>query len=105
MSIAAAVGMGPLAEAQDSEQSASTASSRSREPTFGGPDQVDNQIANDEASTSRIIRERLLDPYFAWKKNLQEKRGISLSVDYSAAYRRWNNNTGDDSAGVGIARF
>jgi len=59
-------------------QTESTSTS-GQQPKFGGPDQVDNQIANDEASTSRIVTERLLDPYFEWKKNLQEKRGLSLS--------------------------
>ena len=49
---------------------------------------VDNQIANDQASTSRIIKERLIDPYFSWKKRLQEKRGLAFSFDYSAAYLR-----------------
>ena len=87
------------------EQMGATESTAGQSPKFGGPDQVDNQIANDEASTSRIVTERLLDPYFDWKKNLQEKCGISLSVDYSAAYLSANNSSGEDSAGGGIARF
>ena len=71
---------GPAAAQNDSaavekEEVAESTSSSGQQPKFGGPDQVDNQIANDEASTSRIITERLLDPYFEWKKNLQEKRG------------------------------
>ncbi len=105
--VAAAQSESELTEEVGTTESESTESESTagQQPRFGGPDQVDNQIANDEASTSRIVTDRLLDLYFAWKKNLQEKRGISLSVDYSAAYLSGNNRVGDDSAGGGIARF
>ena len=97
-----------LAQSEDTEAAEDMGESDSgsqQRPRFGGPDQVDNQIANDQASTSRTIRERLLDPYFQWKEDLQEKRGLSLSVDYSAAYLSGNNSSGEDRAGGGIARF
>lgn len=105
-----AVGVHPVAAQSESEptEEASTTESvptSGQQPGFGSPDQVDNQIANDEASTSRIITSRLFDPYFAWKKKLQEERGLSLSVDYSAAYLSANESPGEDSAGGGIARF
>lgn len=31
---------------------------------FGSPDQVDNQIAEDKASISRVFERRLVKPYF-----------------------------------------
>ena len=67
--------------AQESEEvgATETESTAGQQPKFGGPDQVDNQIANDEASTSRIVTERLLDPYFEWKKNLAGEARTSHS--------------------------
>ncbi len=72
---------------------------------FGGPDQVDNQMEEDEASVSRVIEKRILGPYFDWKKGVQEKIGLSFSVDYSAAYLSASGEPDEDQAGSGIARF
>ena len=83
-----------VAPGSESEEAPSSPSSSER-PRFGGPDQVDNQIANDRAATSRTIRERLLDPYFAWKEALQEERGLAFSVDYSAVYLNASQSPGD----------
>ena len=84
---------------------AGSESSAGRSATFGGPDQVDNQIANDQASTSRLVKDRLIDPYFAWKKRLQEKRGLALSFDYSAVYWKASSSPGEETAAGGMARF
>ncbi len=72
---------------------------------FGGPDQVDNQMAEDETSISRVIQKRLLGPYFEWKKRLKENRGLSFSVDYSAAYLAASGSPDEDQAASGIGRF
>jgi porin len=76
-------------------------------PQFGGPDQVENLIAEDEATTSRIVEERLLEPYFQWKNGLQEKHGFSFGIDYSMAYLGGSDSPpeAEDKADSGIARF
>ncbi len=74
---------------------------------FGSPNQVDNQIADDEASISRVIKRRLVEPYFEWKKRLQEKHGLSFAVDYSMAYLADSDSPSgaEDRAASGIGRF
>lgn len=74
---------------------------------FGGPDQVENQITEDETSVSRVVEKRLVEPYFEWKKSLQEKYGLSFGVDYSAVYLKASDSPAgaEDRASSGIARF
>jgi len=88
------------------EQSLSKAGNESP-PRFGSPDQVDNLIKADESTISQIIEKRLSEPYFQWKKGIQEKYGLSFGVDYSMAYLSTSDSPPDaeDNAGSGIARF
>ena len=88
------------------EQSTSKASDESP-PRFGSPDQVDNLIEADESSISRTIEKRLSEPYFKWKKSIQEKYGLAFGVDYSMAYAAAHDHPpgAEDNAGSGIARF
>lgn len=76
-------------------------------PRFGSPDQVDNRIEEDESSISTIIEQRLSEPYFQWKKKLQENYGLAFGVDYSMAYATASDSPSgaEDSAGSGIGRF
>ena len=76
-------------------------------PQFGGPDQVDNQIAEDEASVSRVVEERLLEPWFQWKKGIQEEHGLSFGVDYTTALLTADDSPAgaEDSATGGMVRF
>ena len=76
-------------------------------PRFGGPDQVDNRIEEDDATVSWVIEKRLIEPYFEWKKTLQEKYGLSFGLDYSLAYL-WASDSpeeAEDQAGSGMGRF
>jgi len=94
-----------LPVAAQEESQAETGSERKRR--FGGPDQVDNQIIEDESSVSWLLKERLVEPYFEWKKSLQEKYGLSFGVDYTGVYLKANNSPAgaEDKAGSGITRF
>jgi len=76
-------------------------------PRFGSPDQVDNRIEADESTISRTITKRVLEPYFQWKKSIQEKHGLSFGVDYSGVYLSASDSPPDaeDKAGSGIGRF
>jgi hypothetical protein len=42
--------------------------------SFGGPDPVENRIAADAQPMSALIKERVTDPWFEWKKGLQPVR-------------------------------
>ena len=49
---------------------------------FGGPDAVEVQIADDAKSITALIKERVTDPWFEWKQDLQEATGFSFGIDY-----------------------
>lgn len=72
---------------------------------FGGPDAVDNQIAEDAQSKTAFIKDRVLDPWFEWKETLQKDSGLTFGLDYTGVYLGASDSLGDDSASSGIARF
>jgi porin len=74
-------------------------------PGFGGPDAVENQIADDARPISALVKERLTDPWFEWKKGLQEERGLSFGVDYSSLLLTADRSAGSDNASAGMLRF
>jgi porin len=74
-------------------------------PGFGGPDAVENQIADDAKPTTALIKERVTDPWFEWKKGVQEDHGFSFGVDYSSLFLTADGSAGSDSASAGMLRF
>lgn len=76
-------------------------------PRFGSPDQVDNLIEADESTISKTIEQRLFEPYFEWKKTIQENYGLAFGIDYSLAYATASDSPSgaEDSSGSGIGRF
>ena len=72
---------------------------------FGGPDAVENQIADDSRPKPAAVEERLMQPWFDWKQSFQEKSGISFGIDYTGYYFNANNSLGEDAASSGIVRF
>jgi porin len=74
---------------------------------FGGPDAVENTIADDAASRPSFVEERLLDPWFKWKQELQDDTGFSFGLDYSAVYLQSNEDgfSGEDKASSGMLRL
>ena len=85
----------PAEEDQPSESS----------PDFGGPDAVENLIADDDKLTPAMISKRLYQPWFDWKASLTEQTGISFGLDYSALYLASNNDAGNANASGGMVRF
>jgi len=77
-----------------------------RAANFGGPDSVENTIADDAARVPSLIRERLLGPWFQWKQGLQDDTGFSFGLDYSTVYLKSDEDgfSGDDSAASGMLR-
>jgi len=72
---------------------------------FGGPDAVDNRIADDARPREALVKKRALQPWFDWKESLKERTGISLGFDYSSLFLTANNTAGEDDASGGIFRF
>jgi len=72
-----------------------------REPQWGGPNAVENQLRND----AEVDRPSLFERYFDWKTDLTEKHGFSFSVDYSAVYLGASESPDHDRASSGMIRF
>ena len=72
-----------------------------REPQWGGPNAVGNQLRND----AEVDRPTLFEHWFDWKAGLVEDHGFSFSVDYSAVYLGADESPGEDEAAGGMVRF
>lgn len=91
-----------LSVAQESADDSSATRTTSR---FGGPDAVENQIADDARPVTALIKERVLQPWFDWKAALAENTGIAFGLDYSGLYLGADNSVGENTAAGGILRF
>ena len=76
-------------------------------PAFGGPNATENIIAEDAEEKGGFIKRRISQPWFDWKKKIQDEHGLSLGVDYSGVYLQSNENgfSGEDDAAGGMVRF
>jgi porin len=74
-------------------------------PDFGGPDAVENLIADDDKLTPAMISKRLYQPWFDWKAGFAKQTGISFGIDYSVLYLTSNNDAGNANASGGMVRF
>jgi len=72
---------------------------------FGGPDQVENQLAEDEKAKQPFFELGFMQPYFDFKDNLKDKMGLGFGLDYSAAYFSANKSLGYRNASSGMVRF
>jgi porin len=73
---------------------------------FGGPDAVENTIENDAATVPSMVEERLLEPWFKWKQELQDDSGFSFGLDYTPVYLKSSTDgfSGEDKASSGMLR-
>ena len=80
----------PFAAAQDraSDDAVSTTT-----PGFGGPDAVENQLADDSASWND------------WKKKLKDDHGFGFSIDYTSVLLTASETSTDNTGAGGIARI
>ncbi len=62
-------------------------------PGFGGPNAVENQMAEDRESWND------------WKKSLEEDHGFAFSIDYTGVLLTASETFSNDSAAGGIARI
>jgi porin len=68
-------------------------SERLGRPTFGGPDAVENVLADQYNSWDK------------WQKGLKDDHGIALSFDYTAVFLSANDVSANNTAAGGIARL
>ena len=68
-------------------------SERLGRPTFGGPDAVENVLADQYKSWDK------------WQRGLKDDHGIALSFDYTAVFLSANDVSANNSAAGGIARL
>jgi porin len=73
--------------------------------TLGGPNAVENQLAEDEAAKDPFFALDFLQPYLDWKKKVREQTGVHFGGDYSALMYWGSDSRGDDKAGSGMVRF
>ena len=77
--------------------------------TFGGPNSAEVQIEEDDRVKDPAFRfgafDRVMEPWFAWKKGLNEKTGLQLSGHYvSLAQHLSSTLTDEDNAWSGLVR-
>jgi porin len=73
--------------------------------SFGGPDQVENQLKTDSKPKQPFFEFGFAQPYFDFKDSLTAKTGLSVGLDYSAAYLKSNVSEGIDDASSGMVRL
>lgn len=72
---------------------------------FGGPDNVERTLQEDERPKTPFFELGWMQGYFDIKSNLSEKTGLNYGLDYSSVYFGTNNSIGDYSAGSGMVRL
>ena len=75
-----------VASALQSQTQDSTTTQAKERPRVGGPDSVEVQLEEDAKAKVSAFHAEVLQPYFGWKKRLQDKGGPSFSVDYSTVF-------------------
>jgi porin len=74
---------------------------------FGGPNATENILKEDAEKKRGFITERITQPWFDWKKKIQQKYGLALGFDYSSVYLKSSETgfSGEDNAAGGMVRF
>jgi len=73
---------------------------------FGGPGSVSGQLADDARLTESLTGITILPDHLDWKASVSKDRGLTFSLDYSAAFLSASNTLReDDNFGGGIVRF
>jgi porin len=76
-----------------------------KEGGFGGPDQVDRQLEEDNEQKESLFELGFLQPYFDFKSNLKESSGLDFGVDYSAVFLSANESLDLKKASGGMIRL
>ena len=73
--------------------------------TLGGPEQVDNRIAEDKDIAETLYGVGFMYPYNDFKEMLKNSIGLGYGFDYSAAYLQATDTMGWDNASSGMVRL
>lgn len=78
-------------------------------PPFGAPFSTAGQLEEDDRVKEPVVRfewmDRTLEPWFDWKKRLNEDHGLQLGFDYQALYQGLDDSLeGEDKAASGVVR-
>ncbi len=75
-------------------------------PTFGGPDSVENTIETDRADKGGFIDMGVFEQFEQWQDSMKEDHGFSLGMDYSSVTVNASESLSgaDDSASGGMFR-
>ncbi|MDJ0835477.1 MAG: carbohydrate porin [Acidobacteriota bacterium] len=78
-------------------------------PNFGGPNTPEAQIQEDDEVKQPTFRfpgvDRSLEPWYAWKKRLDERHGLQLGGQYVSLYQGLGDwEAEEDEASSGLAR-
>jgi porin len=81
-------------------------STRAQATNFGGPNATENTIEEDARRVPSMVEERLLEPWFKWKQELQDDTGFSFGLDYTPVYLKSSADgfSGEDKASSGMLR-
>ena len=72
---------------------------------FGGPDQVERQLEEDEEAKQSIFELGFLNSYFDFKDNLKKTSGLSFGIDYSSVFLGANESLDKKNASSGMVRL
>ncbi|WOJ95560.1 carbohydrate porin [Congregibacter brevis] len=70
-----------------------------------GPEQVTSRLEIDAEVPGALINSEWLGDYFAWKKTVKERTGLSFGGDYSNVFLSASDSLGEDSASGGMYRL
>lgn len=98
------------AAAQESTQSQGTYSGYdSNHKSLEGGDSVTEDLALDDMDAGSVLSfpkiERFFDPYFAWKKRLNENTGLKLQLSYQTLYQTTSDDVPYSDAFAGRAQI
>jgi len=75
-------------------------------PSFGGPDSVENTIEVDRADKGGFIDMGVFEPFEQWQESMEEEHGFTLGMDYSSVTASASESLSgtDDTGSAGIFR-
>lgn len=95
----------PVAAQEAEDASASRQDTIPARPSLGGPNQVDNQLAEDALLKEPLLDLGFLEPWSDFKANLKESSGFGFGLDYTSLYFKGTESVGVDESGSGNLRL
>jgi len=72
---------------------------------IGGPSRIETQLKIDAVEKKSLFEFNLFNPYFNFKKEVNQTTGLAFGFDYSTQYFIASESLGEHQAWSGIARF